>query len=103
MCGYLGSQGPLAGAKGGGPRAGAKWGVRNGGAKVRIAPPVVARYTDLDATLSKLRSPLGAEPKTDLSGLRGIAINRRRQLDPEKAKGHLRPAVNLNVQRQRLR
>ena len=42
----------------------------------------------LDATLSNLRSLLGAEPKTDLSGLRSIAINRRKQLDPEKVKGH---------------
>ncbi len=31
---------------------------------------------------------MDAEPKTDLSGLRGIAIDRRKQLDPEKVERH---------------
>ena len=31
---------------------------------------------------------MDAGPKTDLSGLRGIATDRRKQLDPEKAKRH---------------
>ena len=43
----------------------------------------------LDATLPNLRILLDAEPKTDLSGLRGIAIDRRKQLDPEKVRAAL--------------
>ena len=42
----------------------------------------------LDATLPNLRILLDAEPKTDLSGLRSIAIDRRKQLDPDKVKRH---------------
>ncbi len=42
----------------------------------------------LDATLPNLRNLLDAEPKTGLSGLRGIAIARRKQLDPEKVERH---------------
>ena len=42
----------------------------------------------LDATLPNLRALLDAEPKTDLSGLRGIAADRRRQLDKEKVERH---------------
>ena len=36
----------------------------------------------LKATLANLRKLLDAGPKTDLSGLRGIATDRRKQLDP---------------------
>ncbi len=42
----------------------------------------------LDATLPNLRALLDAEPKTDLSGLRGIAADRRKQLDQEKVERH---------------
>jgi hypothetical protein len=42
----------------------------------------------LDATLTNLRALLDAEPKTDLSGLRGIAADRRKQLDQEKVERH---------------
>ena len=42
----------------------------------------------LKATLANLRKLLDAGPKTDLSGLRGIATDRRKQLDPEKVKRH---------------
>ena len=42
----------------------------------------------LDATLPNLRNLLDAGPKIDLSGLRRIAIDRRKQLDPEKVERH---------------
>ena len=42
----------------------------------------------LDATLPNLRTLLDAGPKTDLSSLRGIAISRRKQLDPDKVERH---------------
>jgi len=42
----------------------------------------------LDATLPNLRKLLDAGPKIDLSGLRRMAINRRKQLDPEKVERH---------------
>ena len=46
--GYLGQARDQGVMGGGGGYSGvvAKWGSRNGAAKVRIAPPVVARYTD---------------------------------------------------------
>ena len=42
----------------------------------------------LKATLANLRNLLNAGPKTDLAGLRGIATDRRKKLDPEKVKRH---------------
>ena len=48
----------------------------------------VSGEVHLDATLPNLRILLDAEPKTDLSGLRSIAIDRRKQLDPEKVERH---------------
>jgi hypothetical protein len=42
----------------------------------------------LDTTLPNLRKLLDAGPKTDLSGLRSIAVDRRKQLDPEKVARH---------------
>jgi hypothetical protein len=42
----------------------------------------------LNSTLDNLRKLLDAGPRTDLAGLRRIATERRKQLDPEKVERH---------------
>jgi len=50
-------------------------------------------------TLDNLRKLLDAGPRTDLAGLRRIATERRKQLDPEKVDRILRPATKAQKQR----